>query len=245
MACMLGAYCEETFMNKTKRVKTGESGLDWVLRTLANPIDCFDMFRMNRDCFYLLHDELVSSYGLTTSDAVDKMSSVESLAMFLWMVGAPQSVIQAKNRFGRSKETVSRRFEEVLHSVFLLSADIIKPRDPEFRTIHSRLQSSRFSPHFNNCIGAIDGTHIAVVVPSSKCVQHMCRHGYTSQNVLAICDFDMRFTFAVAGWPGSVHDMRVFNDARSKYAGKFPEPPPGKWFLLFFSSSLHITNCTE
>ena len=45
--------------------------------------------------------------------------------------------------------------------------------------------------------------------------------------VLAICDFDMRFTFVVAGWPGSVHDMRVFNDALNKYDDKFPHPPLG------------------
>ena len=46
--------------------------------------------------------------------------------------------------------------------------------------------------------------------------------------MLAICDFDMRFTFVVAGWPGSVHDMRVFNDALHKYGDKFPHPPEGK-----------------
>ena len=58
-------------------------------------------------------------------------------------------------------------------------------------------------------------------------VQHTGRHGYTTQNVLAICDFDMRFTFVVAGWPGSVHDMRVFKDAIDKYGDKFPHPPQG------------------
>jgi hypothetical protein len=28
-------------------------------------------------------------------------------------------------------------------------------------------------------------------VPIEEVVNHTCRHGYTSQNVLAICDFDM------------------------------------------------------
>lgn len=37
----------------------------------------------------------------------------------------------------------------------------------------------------------------------------------------------MRFTCVVAGWPGSVHDMRVFNDALNKYGNKFPHPPLG------------------
>jgi hypothetical protein len=54
--------------------------------------------------------------------------------------------------------------------------------------------------------------------------------------MLAVCDFDMRFTFVVAGWPGLVHDMRVFKDALDKYGDKYPHPPQGIGFLyeLFF-----------
>jgi hypothetical protein len=33
-------------------------------------------------------------------------------------------------------------------------------------------------------------------------VNHTNRHGYTSQNILAICDFDMRYNFVVAGLAG-------------------------------------------
>lgn len=98
--------------------------------------------------------------------------------------------------------------------------------------MHPRIEGAWFSPLFDDCIGAIDGMHIPVVVTSSKMLQHIGRHGYTSQNVLAICDFDMRFTFAVAGWPGSAHDMRVFNDAIRKYGDKFPYPPPGNTIFV-------------
>jgi hypothetical protein len=34
--------------------------------------------------------------------------------------------------------------------------------------MHPRLQATYFSPHFDNCIGALDGTHVPVVVPASK-----------------------------------------------------------------------------
>jgi hypothetical protein len=66
-------------------------------------------------------------------------------------------------------------------------------------TVHPRVQAPQFSPHFDNCIGVIDGTHICVLVPSSKVLQRIGHHGYSTQNVQAICDFDMRFTFVVAG----------------------------------------------
>jgi ribosomal protein L3 len=105
--------------------------------------------------------------------------------------------------------------------------------------VHSWLQEAHFSPHFHRAIGAIDGTHIHVVVPSSATIAHFGRYRETTQNVLVVCDFDMRFTFVVAGRPGSVHDIIVFNEALLKYADKFPFPPEGKKFgttILFVIS---------
>jgi len=128
------------------------------------------MFRMSRALFERLHDLLVSTYGLKSTH---KMSSTEALGMFLWMIGPPQPVRQVHNRFKRSTETISRKFDEVLHSVYLMSVTILKPRDPEFKSVHPRLKGPRFSPFFDNCIGAIDGTHIKVVVPADKLVQHV------------------------------------------------------------------------
>ena len=89
---------------------------------------------------------------------------------------------------------------------------------------------------FDNCIGAIDGTHVYVTVPTEKVVQYTGRKGISTQNVLAICDFDMRFTFVLAGWLGSVHDMRVFNDALEKFGDKFSHLPKGMHglFNVFF-----------
>ena len=54
------------------------------------------------------------------------------------------------------------------------------------------------------------------------------RKGFTSQNVLAIVDFDMKFTYIVAGWEGSVHDAWVLRDAMSDPAFLFPKPLRGK-----------------
>jgi hypothetical protein len=69
-------------------------------------------------------------------------------------------------------------------------------------------------------------------MPSDKVVQHMCRKGMTTHNVLAVCDFDVRFTLVLTGWPGSVHDMRVFTDAMTKYGDMFPHPSTGKYLPM-------------
>jgi hypothetical protein len=41
--------------------------------------------------------------------------------------------------------------------------------------------------------------------------------------MLAICDFDMRFTFVVVGWSGSAYDTRVLNHALTNFPS-FPSP---------------------
>jgi hypothetical protein len=226
LAHMFGMYYIEHFMDKGERriLRARESGYEWVVRTLGHRTDCYKIFRMYPPVFDKLHNVLFESYGLK---GTKKMSSVECLAFFLWIVGAPQSVRQTENRFVRSMETISRKFDEVLECMVKLSIDIIKPRDPEFRVVHERLRGAQWYPWFNDCNGAIDGTHVPVVVPPNKVPQYLSRHSYCSQNVMVVCDFDMRFTFVLAGWPGSVHDMRPFKDARTRFSDKFPHPQPG------------------
>jgi hypothetical protein len=195
---------------------------------------------MSPEMFHRLHELLTTQYGLTASP---KSSCREALGIFLWICGAPQSVRQAKDRFERSLGTVHNLFYKVLKCLVALSADIINPRDADFTTMHLRLENTRFYPEFKRCIGAIDGTHIPMVVAEDMFQQHLCRKSKTTQNVMAACDFDMYFTFVLARWPGSVHDMRVFDDAMTRWASKFPMPPRGKnvaMSLLF--SNLDIVN---
>jgi hypothetical protein len=133
------------------------------------------------------------------------------------------------------------QFTEVLESVNRLAAHNIKPKDPSFAVVHPKIRDHRSWPHFKNCIGAIDGTHISITVPLSKQAIHINRHGYYSQNVMVVCDFDMRFTFVVVGWPESAHDMHIWRDTLlNKYKDKFPHPPAGThtWFLDIFYEKL-------
>ena len=127
------------------------------------------------------------------------MSSKESLALFLWILGASKSNSQAADRFERSVSTISNKFHHVLDCVDRMAGDYIRPNDPTFTEVHDILTKPRFWPHFKDAIRAIDGTYIPVIVAEVDKIKYTNRKGYTSQNVLAICDFDMRFTFAVPG----------------------------------------------
>ncbi|XP_051207085.1 uncharacterized protein [Lolium perenne] len=224
-----GNLYSEKYLNKATRRIPQQTGLEWVHEQLDDRKRCYKMFRMYPDVFEQLHNLLVASYGL---ESTRDMESVECLGMFLWMVGGPQSFHQVENRFSRSLETIHRKFNMVLNCLYNLGKDNIKPVDRNFTDVHPRIQDPRFWPHFKGAIGAIDGSHIPVEVPKEEEINHTGRHGYTSQNLLAICDFDLRFTFVVAGWPGSAHDTRILNHSIVKYPQQFPTPPDGTYYLV-------------
>lgn len=78
---------------------------------------------------------------------------------------------------------------------------------------------------FKDCRGAIDGSHFDAYVPDQAVARYQNRKGGVSQNVLAVCDFDMKFTYVLSGWEGSAADSTVYSDARRKGLS------PGKYFL--------------
>ena len=53
------------------------------------------------------------------------------------------------------------------------------------------------------------------------------RKSYASQNVMAAVDFDLRFTYVLAGCEGSAHDALVLRDALERENGL--RVPQGKY----------------
>jgi hypothetical protein len=51
-------------------------------------------------------------------------------------------------------------------------------------------------------VGAIDGTHIHAKVPRKMQAAFWGRKHYPTQNVLTAIDFDLKFTYILAGWEG-------------------------------------------
>ena len=59
---------------------------------------------------------------------------------------------------------------------------------------------------FQDCIGAIDGTHVTARVLRSQATTY-------SQNVLDVIDFDLKSTYMLAAWEGSSHNANVPTDS--------------------------------
>jgi hypothetical protein len=77
-------------------------------------------------------------------------------------------------------------------------------------SVHWKISTDeRFFPYFQNCIGAIDGTHVPITISAEKQAPYRNRKGTLSQNVMLVCDFDLNFTFISSGWEGLATDARV------------------------------------
>ncbi|KAL5545998.1 hypothetical protein UlMin_005685 [Ulmus minor] len=128
----------------------------------------------------------------------------EQLMMFLTMVAHWDSNRRTSYKWKHSGETVSRYIDTISsHLVQLASRFIVPPDFDDVSTVIA--ENRRFFPYFQ---------------------------GFTSQNVMAVVDFEMKFTYLVAGWEGSCHDARVLNVATSNPAFMFPHAPEGKYYLV-------------
>ena len=67
--------------------------------------------------------------------------------------------------------------------------------------------------YFKHCQGALDGSYFDAWVQEESMAQYQTQKGGIAQNVLAVCDFDLKFTYILSGWEGSAADSTVFEYA--------------------------------
>ncbi|KAL6523629.1 hypothetical protein OROGR_017232 [Orobanche gracilis] len=129
----------------------------------------------------------------------------------------------------RSGETISRHFHRVLSSIIELEELYLKQPDGSRIPIEI-IGSNRFNPFFKDCIGAIDCTHVRAKVPLVEAPKYRGRKDFPTQNVLAACSFDLRFTYVLPGWEGTASDSRILKDALHRTNGL--KIPRGKYYIL-------------
>lgn len=75
-----------------------------------------------------------------------------------------------------------------------------------------------------DCIGAIDGTHVPARVPSRIVGRFRGRYQGPTQNIMAVVRFDLIFSYILAGWEGSANDCTVLRNALERPNGlRVPE----------------------
>ncbi|XP_023903578.1 protein ALP1-like [Quercus suber] len=208
------------YISKTPCYDSEQTGWAWVIHCMeGNEKLCYNMFRMKNEVFQNLCQVLQHDYGL---QHLSNIRLEESMAICLLILGHGTCNRMVQEIFQHSGETISRHFEKMVTLLGArFAAAYVKPSNPTFSEVPTKIQDHPiYWPHFKDCIGAIDGTHVIAIVPTEKSIPYFERKGYPTQNVMAAYDFDMLFTFALPGWKGAAHDTHIFLDTIRKQ-GKY------------------------
>ena len=143
-----------------------------------------------------------------------QVSTKEQLAIFLCCMHKGMSNRQLQERFQRSGSTIHEVFHDIQSALVACSEEWIVNPTGRFQR---GLMTTLHYPFFKHCVGAIDGTHVPVVLRMEDQDSHRCRKLKTTQNVMCCVDWDTRVRYVLAGWEGSAHDMRVFKDAHTSH----------------------------
>jgi hypothetical protein len=164
---------------------TGRDYVEFILT--GNQARCKAMFRLTSEKF----EELSQKLSNIDSNPISKLISMdEQLAVFMYIVGQGATNRQAQDRFQHSGENISKVFHHIIALVCRLGPTYIREPKPDF-THRSIKSNPKFSPFFNQCLGALDGVHIPAKVPKHLSAPYRNQKGQLSQNVLGVVDFDM------------------------------------------------------
>ncbi|XP_042974179.1 uncharacterized protein LOC122305681 [Carya illinoinensis] len=134
-------------------------------------------------------------------DSTREVTVEEALGMFCYTVGHGVVQRNSANLFQHSVETVNRHVYAIMRALCRLACHVIKPN--QTTGVMPYIEGNpRYYPWFERL----------------------------AQNVLCVCDFNMKFTFVYAGWEGTAHDARIFIDALRRPENNFPWPQDDSTF---------------
>ena len=81
---------------------------------------------------------------------------------------------------------------------------------PTGENLKTVIQGFRSKWNIPQCAGSVDGTHIPITPPAMNHTDYYYRKGWYSIIAQAVVDHNGLFRDLCIGWPGSVHDARVF-----------------------------------
>lgn len=175
----------------------------------------------------------------------------DRILMFLWFMSSQDKYASIADRFGMSESTASCAIRNLLTFIHdnLLKRVIVWPTIAEQQEIKDMYNDLKGFP---GVVGMIDGTHIPITKPSERGVDYYNRKDFYSVILQAVVREDLRFIDVFAGYPGKVHDARVFRNSPLFLNGPalcrdghllgdsaYPNLP---WLLAPFRDNGHLTN---
>lgn len=184
---------------------------------------CYTVTRLERPVLLALIEALVDKQLLKVDG--NRVPVNEKVIIFLDYCANRCSFRQLRRTYQHSFKTFTRIIKDVSKALYLLGLKTIQL--PSSIVPWQIEDSSKFWPYFKDYVGAIDGSHVPCRPLRVNPSYWRNRKGFYSQNVLAACDFDLRFIHVLAGFEGSANDSTVLRKAQSHGL----QLPRGKYLL--------------
>lgn len=156
--------------------------------------------------------------------------SVEYEVMcFLYWMACGCSYRLVAGFLGLSRYTARSIILKMLNEICNMQRLISHGINTDFERHAAKFCIKARSNSFRHFIGAIDGTHIRIKCPVNKHDEYINHKKFYSIQVQAVMDSEYKFTDVFVGYPGSVHDTRVFVNSPIYAKGDYP---PQGWFLF-------------
>ena len=177
----------------------------------------FKFMRVTKKTFVSLVDQLENTerFGTTHHKAGQPRRPTDAataMSVTLWYLGNLTSQREIAERFHISQGQLSVVVRHVVDFLCSLAPTVIHwPSVEEMTTVENDFQEMA---NFPGVLGAIDGCHIRILPPDYCQNDYLDRNHNHTVNLLAVCDANKKFTYCFAGFPGSVHDQRVFANSQ-------------------------------
>ena len=137
------------------------------------------------------------------------ISVQQRVAITLWCLATPAEYRTIAHLFGVARSTVCQIVHETSLAIVrtLMTTYIKFPTGNQLERVFETFQTKW---GVCQCVGAIDGCHIPIAAPVGNHTDYYNRKGWYSMILQGVVDADYCFSDICIGWPGSVHDARVF-----------------------------------
>ena len=199
MSLLLAMYCHDAIRNPRQLWAFPRSSNWWENIVLNNfgPHDWMQNFRMSREL------------EKQTTRLRKPLSVEQRVTITLWILATPVEYRTVAHLFGVARCTVCVVVHETCEAIVsrLLPVYISFPTGEQLDEV---VKGFKEKWDFPQCAGSIDGSHISVTPPSMNHTDYYNRKGFYSMIVQAVVDHNYLLRNICVGWPGSVHDARVF-----------------------------------
>lgn len=175
--------------------------------------DWVENFRMSKEAFNRLCIELSPHISKKDTNFRKAIAVRHRVAITLYWLADTAKYRTIANLFGVGKSTVCGIVKQVCEVIvrILLPKHIYVPRNRQ--EVQDNIDGFKNRAGFPQVVAAVDGCHVPIIGPRQSPDDYINRKGFHSLILQGLVDCEYRFLDVCVGWPGKVHDARVFKNS--------------------------------